>query len=150
MSEPITWYGFDSQNVFTAPIRFDPYGPVPPQSTAVAPPTVTGAKVAQWQGEQWVVLNARPAPLPAPAPVPPILIWTRFDFYKLFTQAERIAIDGAVTTKPTVKDFWRMVEAAATLQSNDADLVAGLADLTSKGLINAGRADQILSGARPA
>ena len=147
IANSITWYCYDNQGIFTASVDFNIYGPVPPQSTDMAPPTVTGSKVAQWQGDRWVVLNARPAPLPVPEPVPPVLVWSLFDFYRLFTQAERLAIDAA--TDPAVKDFWRLVASATSLSSNDADVVAGVTNLQTKALIATGRAAQILSGAKP-
>ena len=72
----ITVYQWDDSGLYTGSTDVDEYGPMPPQSTPTKPPKLTGAQVAQWQGE-WVKLSEPPAPPPEPAPDWPALIAAR-------------------------------------------------------------------------
>jgi len=141
----VTFYGYDDQYIFTAPVSFDPYGPCPANSVAEAPPATTGTQVAQWTGAEWVVLASRP---PAPAPVPPVndAVYTRLQFLFLFTPQEVIAIQTASLTNDAVAYYNYMINAVVTLQLTDTAVINGVNMLATEGVITPERAAQILAG----
>lgn len=57
----ITIYAYDANRIFTGAVEVDPMGPVP-AGLLTAPPKMTGTKVAQAVGDDWVVLPAYPGP----------------------------------------------------------------------------------------
>ena len=65
----ITVYKVDAQGVFVAATEIDPMGPLPVPLTMTAPPATTGTEVAQWNGNEWDVLEERPAFTAPPEPV---------------------------------------------------------------------------------
>ncbi len=141
----VTFYGYDSQYVYTAPVSFDPYGPCPPNSVAEAPPATTGTQVAQWTGTEWVILAERP---PAPAPVPPVnnTEYTRLQFLFLFTPEEVLAVQNAALTDPSVAYYNYMINAVVTLLLTDPTVIDGVNMLATQGVITTERAAQILAG----
>lgn len=64
----IAVYTFDSSFIYASTFYLDPMGPMPGQSTLVAPPRTSGTEVARWLGRTWEILSARPEPQPV---VPP-------------------------------------------------------------------------------
>lgn len=72
-------------------------------------------------------------------------IWSRVDFLRKFTPAERIAIRTAAKQVPELDDFMFLLEAAAEVHSDNPDVVAGLTLLTQVGLLAVGRAGEILA-----
>ncbi len=62
----ITVYTLDPQNIFIAAVKVDPMGSLPAPCTLTEPPQTTGTQVAQWSGDQWLVLATRP-PVPGPS-----------------------------------------------------------------------------------
>jgi hypothetical protein len=62
----ITVYTLDPQNIFIAAVQVDPMGSLPAPCTLTEPPKTTGTQVAQWAGDQWLVLDTRP-PVPGPS-----------------------------------------------------------------------------------
>jgi hypothetical protein len=149
----LTYYAFDSQWIYTQPISFDPYGPIPTNAAPIAPPETTGTEVAQWQGIQWVVLAERPPepapPPPPPPPPPPATLLNKVDFLRLFTQTERIDIRAAAVVNAVVADYQYMLDAAVTVNLSDPDILAGVPLLEAAGLIGPGRAAQILANEPP-
>jgi len=144
-------YTYDSQNTYVAMVEFDPYGPVPENSTLVAPPLVVYPQVAQWQGGGWVILSERPPAPPEPTPAPPpAVILNKVDFLRLFTQTERINIRAAAAVNSVVADYQYMLDAATTVNLSDPDILAGVPLLEQAGLIGPGRAAQILANEPPA
>lgn len=141
----VTFYSYDDQYIFTAPVSFDPYGPCPPNSVAEAPPATTDTQVAQWTGAEWVVLAERP---PAPAPVPPVndTVYTRLQFLFLFTPEEIIAVQNAALTNESVAYYYYMIDAVVTLQLTDTAVINGVNMLATEGVITTERAAQILAG----
>ena len=149
----LTYYAYDSQAIYTNPVTFDPYGPIPPNSTPIAPPALTGTEVAQLQSDGWVILAVRPPappepdPIPTPEPVPVSL--NKIDFLRLFLQGERIAIREAAKVNPIIADYQDMLDAAGVVLLTDPDIVAGVPLLETAGLLGAGRAVKILAGESP-
>lgn len=91
------------------------------------------------------------APLPAP-PMPPFVPdeLNKIDFARLFTQAERIAIDNAGASNAYVRDYNRLLDMAPPkVRLSDPDLQTGVVLLEFGGLIGVGRAAQILAGQAP-
>lgn len=147
----ITYYAYDSQAIYTNPVEFDPYGPIPPNSTPISPPALSGTEVAQLQFDGWVILSERPpAPPEPPEPVPAPVILNKVDFLRLFTQTERINIRGAASVNPVVADYQYMLDAAVTVNLSDPDILTGVPLLEQAGLIGSGRAAQILANEPPA
>lgn len=88
------------------------------------------------------------APDPPPPP-PPSRVLNKVDFARLFTQAERIAIDEAAKINPVVRDYDRMLNLAPNANLDDPDIQAGVPLLEAAQLIGPGRAAQILAGEVP-
>ena len=84
-----------------------------------------------------------------PTPPPPSRVLNKVDFARLFTQAERIAIDEAAKINPVVRDYDRMLNLAPNVNLDDPDIQAGVPLLEAAGLIGPGRAAQILAGEAP-
>ena len=152
----ITYYAYDNLGIFTEPVSFDKYGPVPPNSVDIAPPTATAPRVAQWTGAEWVILAYRPVTVQPPEPitepvipleiiVPPIVL-SKFEYLKLFTRDERIAIYDIVQTDPIVRDYQYMLDNAPIISLSDSDIKSGVEYLEANGIIGEGRANQILTG----
>ena len=149
----LTYYAYDSQAIYTNPVEFDPYEPIPPNSTPIAPPALTVTEVAQLQSDGWVILSERPpeppAPEPTPAPEPAPVPLNKIDFLRLFLQGERIAIREAAKVNPIIADYQDMLDAAGVVLLTDSDIVAGVPLLEQAGLLGAGRAVKILAGEAP-
>ncbi len=144
------YYAYDTQSIYTYPVAYDPYGPVLPNATPIAPPATTGTEVAQWQGIQWVILAERPPepapPPPPPPPPPPAPEYTRLQFLFLFTPQEVMAIQNAALTNETVAYYNYMINAVITLQLTDPTVITGVNMLATEGVITPERAAQILAG----
>ena len=146
----LTYYAYDSQAIYTNPVTFDPYGPIPPNSTPIAPPALSGTEVAQLQSDGWVILPVRPPAPPEPTPVPPpAVILNKVDFLRLFYQQERIDIRAAGVVNPIIADYQYMLDAAVTVNLQDPDILTGVPLLEQAGLIGPGRAAQILANEPP-
>jgi len=128
-------------------VTFDPYGPIPPNSTPIAPPALTGTEVAQLQSDGWVILSERPPapPEPTPAPPPPT-VYTRLEFLFLFTPEEVIAVQNAALIDEQVAYYNYMINAVVTLQLTDQTVINGVNMLATQGVITPERATQILAG----
>ena len=143
----LTYYAYDSQAIYTNPVTFDTYGPIPPNSTPIAPPALTGTEVAQLQSDGWVILSERPPAPPAPEPVPPPAPeYTRLQFLFLFTPEEVIAVQNAALTDPSAAYYNYMINAVVTLQLTDQTVIDGVNMLATQGVITTERAAQILAG----
>lgn len=84
-----------------------------------------------------------------PTPPPPSRVLNKVDFARLFTQAERIAIDDAAKINPVVRDYERMLNFAPDVNLDDPDTQTGVPLLELAGLIGVGRAAQILANQPP-
>lgn len=100
---------------------------------------------ATWDGHQWVNL----AP-PEPEPLPPALIPIigPIAFQMLFSVEELVAIEAAKETDSVVKIFFKLLDDPRTdiVDRNLKTVQDGLKYLESKGLIGAGRAQEIITG----
>ena len=67
-------YQWDEQGFFVGSVEVDDAAPMPERSTPTAPMKLTGAQVAQWQGE-WVKLAARPEAPESPPDLAPTPDW---------------------------------------------------------------------------
>lgn len=72
--------------------------------------------------------------------------WTKLEYLRRFTQAERIAIRGAAKVVPELEDYLQLLELASEVRSDDPDIASALAMLEGAGLIGTGRALEILNG----
>lgn len=75
------------------------------------------------------------------------MTWTKLEYLRRFSQAERIAIREAAKVTPELDDYLQLLELAEEVSSDDPDIIAALAMLEAGGLIGAGRAAEILGGA---
>jgi hypothetical protein len=73
----------------------------------------------------------------------------KVDFLRLFTQAERIAIRQAATAYPTIADYQAMLDATSLVRLSDPDIQIGIPLLELGGLLDPGRAAQILRNQPP-
>ena len=88
------------------------------------------------------------------APLPPLEI-TKYQFRKLFSISERIAIDnvqystlpGAV--KATIATLEKDIEVSAVIDIHSADVIGGVNYLVSVGMITSARAARILANLPP-
>lgn len=113
---------------------------IPGRDTEVAPPpNIQAGYAANWTGHEWlVVLYASP---PAP-PIPTQL--THLEFLNRFTTPERLAIRTAAKTNVAMEDYLALVDAAEFIDLTFSDTGAGVRALEVAGLLQAGRADEIL------
>jgi len=81
---------------------------------------------------------------PPPVQLLPQTVFSKYQFLTLFTQTELGAILNS--TDAGVKNFVFMFQAAEEIDTTDPNTVAGVNMLESLGLIEAGRAAQILTG----
>lgn len=72
--------------------------------------------------------------------------WHTWEFKRLFSREERIAIREAGKTDAVVADLLDILDSAPEVSSDDGDLLSGLAHLEEIGAIASGRADQIMKG----
>lgn len=103
-----------------------------------------------WQlvGGEWQAPTP-PEPAPTSEPTPePIPIIGPIAFQMLFTIDELVAIDAAKETDPVVRIFWNLLNDPRTdvVDRNLKTVQDGLRYLEAKGLIGAGRTQEILTG----
>lgn len=116
----------------------------------------TGQEVTRYCAAEPVeVLNGTPFPfadfdhrdfLDDTPVVPSTYVWTKLEYLRRFTQAERIAIRDAAKVVPELFDYMELLALAEEIRSDDPDIAAALAMLEGAGLIAAGRAQEILNG----
>lgn len=103
----------------------------------------------------WTIENGVWSAPPEPAPVPPpkpesakIPLIGPLAFQMLFKVDELVAIDAAKETDPVVRIFWNLLNDPRTdvVDRNLKTVQDGLRYLEAKGLIGAGRAQEILTG----
>ena len=72
------------------------------------------------------------------------MTWTKLEYLRRFTQAERIAIRETAKSVPALEDYLMLLELAEEVRSDDPDIAAALQMLEGAGLIGPGRANEIL------
>jgi hypothetical protein len=117
----------------------------------------TGAEVyryqhtaaVEWQGMEFDAFDHVPLPdePPPDAPPVPVFVWTRLEYLRRFTPAERVAIRAAAASSPVLADYLQLLELASEVRSDDPDTIGAVQMLESVGLIAPGRAAEILGGA---
>ena len=109
--------------------------------------------VWHWTFTDWVLQVETPPEVQPPVQVRKI---TPLAFRRRFTKAERAAVEWAAVDKPDRPDAERQLaaalradlkdqEQASHIDLNDAELIEGLNNLETFGLIATGRAEEILS-----
>lgn len=78
---------------------------------------------------------------------PPLVVWTPIDFLRRFTPAERILARAERKADPILDDFYSLLERAAEVRSDDADVALGLQYMMQMGYLSPGRSTEILGGA---
>ncbi len=103
----------------------------------------------EWTGFEFGTFNhiADPADDVLVAPTPTRQVWSVLEFHRRFTQSERLVIRATRQHDPLIDDFQSLLEQASDVRSDDPDLIAALGYLTHLGLLEPGRAVQILGGA---
>ena len=72
--------------------------------------------------------------------------WRRDLFWRRFTPTERVAMITAAQTDPILEDFRMTMMMSPIIVSNDAELVAGMSYIVTKGIISEERKTEILIG----
>ena len=115
----------------------------------------TGREVYRYEADapiEWVGFDfakydhAILPPVAADIPVKTSIIWSRIEFLRRFTAAERITIRTAAKQSPALDDFMFLLDSANEVHSDNADVLAGLSMLEAAGLIGKGRSVEILNG----
>ena len=145
-------HGWFVGGVPDAELRTVPMAP-PSQTTT----TTEGQPRANWNGLAWVMLPyVAPPPEPEPQPVEVSRIVSVLGFRRSFTPAEKAAIEWAAVDRPDQPEAQRMQAAAlrATLADqaaaqfihlDDPATVVGVQGLEALGIIEPGRALEILT-----
>lgn len=69
---------------------------------------------------------------------------THLEFLRRFTSDERIAITQAGLSNTAIADYIKMLDVAKFVSTTDSDVAAGVQSLEAAGVIDAGRAAEIL------
>ena len=145
-------HGWYAGGVAAAGLRTVPTAP-PSQSTT----TTEGEPRANWTGTAWVMRPyVEPPPEPEPQPVVAPRVVSVLGFRSRFTPAEKAAIEWAAVDRPDQPEAQRMQAAAlrATLADqaaaqfihlDDPATVVGVQGLEALGIIEPGRALEILT-----
>ena len=84
--------------------------------------------------------------LKKPEVVPPVQrTITKLEYLRRFTTAERVAIRAAASANPVLDDYLKLMELAQEINLDDVDTVAAVQMLEQSGLIDAGRAAEVLA-----
>jgi hypothetical protein len=101
----------------------------------------------EWGGFEFATHTHEVVPDPEPLAEPETVYeWERLEFMRRFTAAERIAARQAEATDPIMGDFFDLLRQAATVHSNDPDVILGLGYMVQIGLLASGRPAEILGG----
>ena len=80
----------------------------------------------------------------APPVVAPVAPWSKKDFLLKFTPTEYAAIKAATAVNAELDYYWQLFNVADNVLKTDPVTIAGINALESAGLIDAGRANEIL------
>jgi len=75
----------------------------------------------------------------------PVRSLSKLDYLRRFTTQERITIRTVAKTNPVLEDFMVLMDLATEINLDDPDTVAGLHMLEAAGLLDQGRAAEVLS-----
>ena len=73
-------------------------------------------------------------------------VYEALDFLRRFTPQERITARQAAKTDPIMEDFYALLEMAAQVHNDDADVLAGMGYMVQMGYITAERRTEVLYG----
>jgi hypothetical protein len=143
----------------------DPYAPLPPHVTSIAPPEFTPPAIPQFRGDGWVILDAVPdvpPPSPPPPPPPEVRRVIKADFLRLFTASERVAfnlqrklveaLQPADYTDPNkaglvgLEVFLLTYDAIDVIELTHPETIEGMGVLVALGVVTQSRADDVLAG----
>lgn len=148
-----TLYLWDAQRIYSHSVEQDPFKPAPENSTQFEPPLATGAHVAQWSGTGWVLLASRPPVPPAVPqsdPVPEPAVLTVLQLRRLFTFAEKVALEDAIKNgNSAVKVLMDDLSAADFVDLSDPLVIEGIQFLVQHEFLTQARAEQILNNEMP-
>lgn len=100
-----------------------------------------------WNGSALVATDWQPEEQDPPIP---FQSWTEFQFRRRFTQDERIAIADLKALSKPLADFDGLLECAGRsgshIHNDDPDLLAGMDELQSAGILSKARKRKILGG----
>jgi len=124
----------------------------PDRATQLAPPICSGGEVANWNGTGWVCSVFTPPTIPTNTR--PLSI-DAYEFYRLITAAERIAIHNLALTDMAAYDFMYTLQLTVSKGGNvvysDPDLIAAMAYLqatpSNSPIFTAARAAQLMGEA---
>ena len=102
---------------------------------------------AGWRLEQ--VFLVEPSP---DEPVVPSTVYggrrllSRLEFLRLFTVTERITMRAAAKQSPVMEDYLQLLDLALEISLDDPDTMAGVQMMEGAGLLELGRAAEVLRG----
>ena len=150
-------FEFDLHGWFAGGTAADGLRTVPMAPPSQSTTTTEGEPRANWTGTAWVMRPyVEPPPEPEPQPVAEPRIVSVLGFRRRFTPAEKAAIEWAAVDRPDQPEAQRMQAAAlrATLADqaaaqfihlDDPATVVGVQGLEALGIIEPGRALEILN-----
>lgn len=74
------------------------------------------------------------------------MVWTQTQWKRRFTQEERLAIRDAATQSPVLADYMDLMNGADEIANDDPDVIKAMGLLEQAGLIDSGRANEVLNG----
>lgn len=102
----------------------------------------------EWTGLEFAEYDHVEVVEPVAPPVPaPVYVWTVLDFMRRFTPQERISARTLEQSDPIAADFLDLLRQAPEVQSDSAEVAAGLGYLVQQGVLTVQRRDEILGTA---
>ena len=92
----INFYQYDNLGVFVRLITQSKFLPEPRNCTQSKPPETIGGQVAQWLGDGWEVLSARPSEPAPPLPTPAELKLTGIEILGVMCSATKEDQNGMI------------------------------------------------------
>jgi hypothetical protein len=135
-------YSYDSYGWFSAQ-------EIPGRTTTVEPPThgdkVVGELYPNYTGIEWVMVAYSDPVIPAPPAPPRQSILSKLEYMDRFTDAELAGIYTAAKSVVQVEVWLEKFKLASEINLDDPRTIAGVQALEAAGLLNAGRAQEILA-----
>ncbi len=132
---------------------FDSYGwlsssPIAGRETDVEPPAhgdkIVGQPFPNWTGFEWVLVPYAEPVIPAPV-IPSKRILTKKEMLLRITPAEYGAIRAAAAVDTNVDYFWQLYTLAEEVDKDDLVTITGFQTLEAAGILEPGRAAEILA-----
>lgn len=106
----------------------------------------------EWQGMEFATHDHTALPAEPTEPVSPPSVYggrrvlTIREFYRLFSDQERVTVWAAMKGNVALEDFYRVLTADPDVHLDDPAMPVGLGFLEQSGILGAGRAAEILNG----